>query len=196
VAVVVAAVLVGLVAGCSPSEPVAESPGPVVSEKQSPSPTPTPTPTPTPAGPVKPVRPADMDRTDEVGAAAAAVYFLELYPYVMATQDISEWEALSYTDLCEFCVKVVADVAENRATGNTYSGGDVSVEVTKTYPIDSLLGAYPVDIRLSQAASTTVDVSGVETSRTEAVSGPLRVELLHDGSSWLLLEVSTNMPTS
>ncbi|RXR26092.1 hypothetical protein EQW78_00005 [Oerskovia turbata] len=185
-------VLVGVVAGCSSAGPVVESPVPVVSEEPSPSPTPTPTST----GPVKPERPADMDRTDEVGAAAAATYFLELYPYVMATQDMAEWNAISYADLCEFCVKVASDVEEFRSTGSSYTGGEVSVEVTKTYPIDTLLGAYPVDVRLAQAESTVTDPSGTAVDRTEATAGPLRVELIHNGATWLLLEVSTNMPTS
>ncbi|MFJ2297593.1 DUF6318 family protein [Oerskovia paurometabola] len=169
-----------------------ESPAPVVSEE----PSPTPTPTPTSTGPVKPERPADMDRTDEVGAAAAATYFLELYPYVMATQDTAEWNAISYLELCEFCVKVASDVEEYRSAGSSYTGGEVSVEVTKTYPIDTLLGAYPVDVRLAQAESAVTDPSGRAVDRTEAAAGPLRVELIHNGAMWLLLEVSTNMPTS
>ncbi|MBM7477887.1 DUF6318 family protein [Oerskovia jenensis] len=188
------AVLAGLVVGCSSPDPVIESPAPVVSEE--PSPTPNPTPTPTPTGPVKPERPADMDRTDEVGAAAAATYFLELYPYVMATGDLTEWDAISYVDLCEFCVKVASDVEEYRSAGSFYTGGEVSVEVTKTYPMDTLLGAYPVDVRLAQAESAVTDANGRAVDRTEATAGPLRVELIHNGAAWLLLEVSTNMPTS
>ncbi|MFF3065974.1 DUF6318 family protein [Oerskovia sp. NPDC057915] len=186
------AVLAGVVVGCSPAGPVVESPAPVVSEEVGPSPSPTPTPT----GPVKPERPADMDRTDEVGAAAAATYFLELYPYVMATGDLTEWDAISYVDLCEFCVKVASDVEAYRSAGSSYTGGEVSVEVTKTYPIDTLLGAYPVDVRLAQASSVVTDSGGRTVDRTEPTAGPLRVELIHNGATWLLLEVSTNMPTS
>ncbi|MHA7134216.1 DUF6318 family protein [Oerskovia turbata] len=183
------ALVVGVVVGCSSPEPVVESPPPVVEA-------PSPTPTPTAVGPVKPERPADMARTDEVGAAAAAVYFLELYPYVMATGDLAEWDAISFVDRCEFCVKVSSDVEGQKAVGGTYRGGEVSVEVTKTYPIDTLLGAYPVDVRLSQAASTITDASGTEVSATNQTAGALRVEVLHDATSWRLLEVSTNMPTS
>lgn len=187
---VVGVLLVGLLAGCSSGAPVVEPSLPVVS--QAPSPVPSPSPT----GPVKPERPADMERTDEVGAAAAAVYFLELYPYVMATGDLEEWDAISYVDLCEFCVKVVSDVADFQSAGSSYTGGEVTVEVTKTYPVDTLLGAYPLDVKLTQAASTVKDPSGVIVDSTEAASAPLRVELIHDGTSWLLLEISTNMPTS
>jgi hypothetical protein len=187
------ALVVGMgvvLSGCSTPAPEVEKTPPVVS--QAPSPTPTPTPT----GPVKPERPADMDRTDEVGAAAAATYFLELYPYVMATGEVAEWDELSLTDLCEFCVKVSADVAAYQAAGSTYVGGGVDVTVTKTYPIDTLLGAYPVDVMLRQASSHIADMSGAKIETTESASGPLRVEVMHDGSDWLLLEVSTDMPTS
>lgn len=178
--------------GCSTAAPEVEKTPSVVSE----APSPTSTPTPTPTGPVKPERPADMDRTDEVGAAAAATYFLELYPYVMATGDLEEWERISLVDLCEFCVKVSADVASQQAARTTYSGGDVEVDVTKTYPLDTLLGAFPVDVVLSQDASVIADEGGNVVDSSESASGPLRVEVMNDGVAWLLLEVSTNMPTS
>lgn len=176
--------------GCSTAVPEVEKTPSVVSQ------VPSPTPTPVPTGPVKPERPADMDRTDEVGAAAAATYFLELYPYVMATGDLEEWVRVSLVDLCEFCVKVSADVASQQAAGTTYSGGDVEVDVTKTYPLDTLLGAYPVDVLLSQDASVIAGEDGTAIESSASVSGPLRVEVMYDGDAWLLLEVSTNMPTS
>ena len=37
-----------------------------------------------------PEPPAELERTDEVGAAAAAEYFLELYPYVLQTGDVED----------------------------------------------------------------------------------------------------------
>ncbi len=56
-----------------------------------------------------PERPAEMDRADEVGADAAAQYFLELYLYAYLTGDLTEWNAMSLEE-CEFCASVASDV--------------------------------------------------------------------------------------
>ena len=186
----VGAVLVGVVTGCSSADPAVESPAPVVSEE--PSPTPAPTPAPTPTGPVKPERPADMDRTDEVGAAAAAVYFLELYPYVMATGDLAEWDAMTWAELCGFCTASRERQVQRAAASETYEGGEVSVDVTQTFPLDTLIGGYPLDVRLDQAEAVIRDASGTEKDRQERFSGILRVEMLHDGSSWRVLTVGSD----
>ncbi|MFF3064475.1 DUF6318 family protein [Oerskovia sp. NPDC057915] len=190
----VGAVLAGVVVGCSPAGPVVESPAPVVSEEVGPSPSLTPTPTPT--GPVKPERPADMDRTDEVGAAAAATYFLELYPYVMATGDLTEWDAMTWAELCGFCTAVRDQAQEISRDGSSYVGGAVDAEVIKTYALDDLVGGYPLDVQVAIASAVLLDSSGVELDRQEAQSDPYRVELMHDGTTWRLLTVSTEMPVS
>ncbi|GAA3209660.1 hypothetical protein GCM10010488_03960 [Oerskovia jenensis] len=166
----------------------------MVSEE--PSPTPNPTPTPTPTGPVKPERPADMDRTDEVGAAAAATYFLELYPYVMATGDLTEWEQVSLRETCEFCSAVLDHVAGYVSAGNQYLGGAVTVEVLEVYPLDTLYAGYPVDVRVQQASSTVVSPTGAVLEETAAEDSVLRAELIHDGEKWRLAGVSTDVTAS
>ncbi|RXR27938.1 hypothetical protein EQW78_04655 [Oerskovia turbata] len=180
-------VLVGVVAGCSSAEPVVESPVPVVSEEPSPSPSPTPAAT----GPVKPERPADMDRTDEVGAAAAATYFLELYPYVMATGDLTEWDAMTWAELCSFCTASRDRQLQRAAASETYEGGEVKVDVEQSFPLDTLIGGYPLDIRLEQAEAIIRDAAGAEKDRQEGFTGTFRVEMLHDGTNWRVLTVGT-----
>ncbi len=91
-AVPIALVAALLLGGCTGGDPE-PSPGPEVSEAVEPSPTPTPTPTQQPV--VAPEPPADLARTDEIGAAAAAEYFSRLYSYTMQTGDVDEWEAMS-----------------------------------------------------------------------------------------------------
>ncbi|WP_246857937.1 DUF6318 family protein [Oerskovia sp. KBS0722] len=185
------AVLASLVAGCSSTDPVIESPAPVVSEEPSPTPDPNPTPTPTPAGPVKPERPADMDRTDQVGAAAAATYFLELYPYVMATGDLTEWDAMTWAELCSFCTASRDRQLQRAAASETYEGGQVSVDVEQSFPLDTLIGGYPLDIRLEQAEAVIRDAAGAEKERQGGFTGTFRVEMLHDGTNWRVLTVGT-----
>src|SRR5665647_2376865 len=90
-----ALIVVGLTAaGCTPDPGSTPSTSP--SAVVSPTVTPTPTSTPTPDASVKPERPEAMDQADSAGAEAAAVYFLNLYAYVYATNDLAEWRALSH----------------------------------------------------------------------------------------------------
>lgn len=178
--------------GCSAPAPEGDETPSVVSE----APSPTPSPTPTPTGPVKPERPADMDRTDEVGAAAAATYFLELYPYVMATGDLEEWGQVSMTESCELCIAVMEHVADYESTGNQYVGGAVSVEIIRTYALDTLYGGYPVDVRLVQEGSSVISPDGAVIEDEPAEDSKLRVELIHDGESWRLAGVSNDVQGS
>lgn len=178
--------------GCSTPAPEVEKTPSVVSE----APSPTSTPTPVPTGPVKPERPADMDRTDEVGAAAAATYFLELYPYVMATGDLEEWERVSMTESCELCTAVMEHVADYETTGNQYVGGAVSVEIIRTYALDTLYGGYPVDVRLVQEGASVISPDGAVIEDEPAEDSKLRVELIHDGESWRLAGVSNDVQGS
>jgi hypothetical protein len=182
----VAVMLLTATAGCSSSN-VAE-PTPVVRDR----PTPSPTPTPAPQAPVKPERPADMERTDEVGAAAAAVYFLELYPYVMATGDLVEWDAMTWAELCSFCTVTRQQAQEISTAGSDYVGGAIEAEVLKTYALDDLVGGYPLDVQVTIERAVLLDPSGVEVDRQEAQSAPYRVEVLHDGKSWRVLTVSND----
>src|SRR5665647_3280455 len=111
------------VAGCS------GDPGPTPTVTEEPSPSPTPTPTPTPDASVKPERPAAMDVADSAGAEAAAVYFLELFPYVFATNDLTEWRPLSHPE-CIFCADVIRQVEEQAAIGVHTVGGLITVSET------------------------------------------------------------------
>lgn len=50
------------------------------------------------------------------GAAAAAEYFLNLYPYVYATGDLDAWQNMSDDD-CEFCNSVINNATELHDAG-------------------------------------------------------------------------------
>ncbi|HEV6951953.1 MAG TPA: DUF6318 family protein, partial [Promicromonospora sp.] len=80
-----------------------------------------------PSVPTKPTRPEAMDRDDAEGAAAAAVYFIELYPYVMATGDTAEFEAMSHR-ACGFCSGVLNDLARVQDNAQRYEGGAATGE--------------------------------------------------------------------
>lgn len=64
-----------------------------------------------------PVRPPGMDDNTPDGAMASARYFVSLYPYVYATGDLTDWRAMSQTDICNFCNSVIDNVTELHGRG-------------------------------------------------------------------------------
>lgn len=154
------------------------------------SPSETPEPTPTETGPVKPERPAAMERDDAEGAAAAAEYFLELYPYVMATGDTTEWDAMTWDETCGFCSSVSTDAQAIAESGHTFSGGDVTAELEKLWPLDELIGGYPVDINATMLDGQVIDGVGNVIREVEGFDGVMEVGLLHDQAGWRVLAVS------
>jgi Family of unknown function (DUF6318) len=152
------ALAVGVVAGCSGG---GAKPGPSATTASS-APTaslsPTPTSSPTPDASIKPVRPAAMDQVSAAGAEAVAVYFLNLYPYVYASNDLTEWKALSHAD-CVFCASVTSHVGEQVAAGTRSEGGLVTISTVRSTVINP--GRWwSVDVELTQATSSTVDGTG------------------------------------
>ncbi|MBU4335786.1 MAG: hypothetical protein KJ548_04360, partial [Actinobacteria bacterium] len=76
-----------------------------------------------PAPMASPARPDEWRGTGEIGAQAAAVWFVrDLYSYVVETNDLTDWQALSEPD-CEFCQSVVDDVGKGVQTGTVLRQG-------------------------------------------------------------------------
>lgn len=184
-----AAVLVALLStlgACAGGTPVAEPSGDVTTTAE-PTPAFTPTTEPSPTSAPAPVRPAAMDSTDGKGAAAAAQYFLGLYPYMMRTGDTSEWDAMSWSE-CTFCNNSMADAAKMREGSATFEGGEVTTTVIEIYKRDDLVGGYPLDIELSLADAYGLDSSG-RSWTLPAKTAPVRVEMIHGGTGWIVLNV-------
>lgn len=137
----------------------------------------------------KPERPEAMSRDDAEGAAAAAVYFLELYPYIMATGDTTEWDAMSF-ETCDSCARLREQAAEIKAKGETFSGGETTVSVTETYSRDDLTGIYPLDATISQEKQRTVDRSGNETWTLPAETSHSRIEVGRNSDAWVIVAVA------
>ncbi|MFJ3402717.1 DUF6318 family protein [Promicromonospora sp. NPDC090134] len=167
----------------SPSEPDVSSPAPTG------VPTPAASASPSPSSPVKPVRPEAMKRTDAEGAAAAAEYFIELYPYVMATGDTEEFEAMSHR-ACGFCSDALEQAKRIKEHGYTYAGGDATLEVTETYVRDDVTGIYPLDTEISQKSSQISDSNGKEVHSTVDKISESRVEMGIRGGSWVVVTVA------
>ena len=86
------AVAAVLLAGCGGSPPAPKQTfatyTPTVTQSA------TPTPEPNAESVVEPARPAEMERSDQTGAAAAATHFMLLFEYVLMTGDHEEWDRI------------------------------------------------------------------------------------------------------
>lgn len=108
------------------------------------------------------------------GAAAAASYLMQLYPYVLATGDLSEWDALS-ADTCDFCVNTRDEVERLRSAGLRSLGG-----VTIRSAVGKDLGAngwHTATLDVEIAPSQDLDATGSVVATTDGGSYRLDVAL-------------------
>jgi hypothetical protein len=184
-----AVVAVGwLAAGCTGGG--GPGPSPSVEEPVVPAPSETPKPTPTETGPVKPERPAAMERDDAEGAAAAAEYFLELYPYVMATGDTVEWDAMTWAETCGFCTGVRDTALEIRSAGDFYSGSDTTVDSAEAGEVDTLTGGRAVIVDVVQGPHIRTASDGEVITEGGEVAARLHVDVLFTQGQWYIVGAS------
>ena len=158
---------------------------------------PTPEPTPTVASPspsaseaqvVKPERPEAMDRDDAEGGAAAAAYFISLYPYIMASSDTTEFESMSHV-ACGFCIDALEQARSIKERGELWHGGEITSALTEIYPRDELTGIFPYDFEVRQTAVRITARTGGEVFVHEPVSDDYRVEMGLQGGEWVVVGI-------
>ena len=178
-------VAAGLVlSGCTGSPDADADPSPPAEPTSA-----SPSASPSSSGPAKPERPDAMKRKDAKGAAAAAEYFLSLYSYTKVTGDTEEWDAMSHR-ACAFCRTAMEHANEISSNGDTYTGGELSMEVTQTYMKDDLTGIYPLDIDLTQAPFQVFNTDGELIESSEGESLDRRVEVGRKDSAWIVVTVA------
>lgn len=164
-------------------------PDPEASASSADEPTPVASASPSPTAPAKPERPEAMNRKDAEGAAAAAEYFIELYPYVMATGDIEEFESMSHR-ACGFCEDALEQARAIDESAWVYTGGESSVSVTQIYLRDGVTGIFPIDVEISQKSSRVEDRGGEEIYSVESKAFDRRVEVGRRGGEWVVVTVA------
>ncbi len=146
-------------------------------------------PTPAPSSSAPPERPAAMERRDVEGAIAAAQYFLELYPYVYNTGDLTEWRAMSHPD-CVFCASVVKNVEELHAAGGYETGGGFqfeSVSAQEPLPDNEFFG---VDLAAIQAPGSRHDSAGRVVDAGPRTRLAIFTALQDSGPGWVMRAVT------
>jgi hypothetical protein len=175
-----------VLAGCSGDpEP---TPSPSVS-RVSPSPTPTPTPTPTPEEAVKPAQPPAMEVPDATGAEATAAYFLLLFPYVYATNDLVDWRLLSHPE-CVYCAGVIQEVEAQAAVGVHSVGGLITVAATTTSAEVEPGRRWSVVAEIVQHPSRDLDATGRVVAEVPEKSFHMELDVIFENQEWVIREVS------
>ncbi len=135
-----------------------------------------------------PERPAAMEEETVEGAIAAAKYFMELYPYIYATGDLTEWDALS-DEGCGFCANVGEQVRDLYSSGGYATG--VSTEVyTDNGGGPYSDGVYIVDLGVRFHESTFVDGDGSQTEYAAEDRPEFSISLDWRDESWVILGVN------
>ncbi len=117
-----------------------------------------------------------------------ATYFMEMYPHVLATGDVDEWQRLSAVD-CVFCHAVVADLDALADQGHHREGGAVTVGYS-VVSAGAEAGSYSVGLSMNEAPARVVDSHGEAIGDwTEPQSYVASVLLVHDGASWAIQAV-------
>ena len=127
-----------------------------------------------------------MTRTDEVGAVAAATYFMDLFRYVLRTGDHVEWDRIGIED-CNFCTGTRARVERVYGSGGRIEGGDMTLGDAEVLGFDDALGVYAVSVPSVFASGTERDSAGNVLATYEAVDGMLVVEVIYSTAGWTLV---------
>jgi hypothetical protein len=169
-------VVLAVVLGACTGEPSVTDPVPVASAS---SPVASASPTPSQAA-TAPAWDATMDQVTVDGALAVGKYFLELFTYVSATGDTTEWDRLS-DPACGYC----ADVSEHAPANVSDALGFVSTVEPS--------GAREVEVGAYYSADYTVT-----DTYEDGVSSTYRanVAVLWDGSAWHVAGVQIDDATA
>jgi hypothetical protein len=145
------------------------------------------TPAPTmPTAVPSPTPPPEMAQDDEVGAVAAATYFLDLYTYTESTQDTGPWEAMSHDD-CVFCQSVLDDVARTRSAGQVVHATTMDVQTGSRTMLNPL--AYSIELDVTSGPDSLWTSDGRMLQEGSRAHGRMTVVVVYHATEWLVREV-------
>ena len=131
-----------------------------------------------------PTPPAEMARDDEVGAVAAAVYFMtELYTYTVNAADTEPWLAMSGPD-CSFCSNIADSVTRMHSAGEW---AEVAPMVANSPRFEeSEPGHYTVAFAFTTGTDLVFSPDGTVKSSTAPVSAQAAFRVLREGDGWVI----------
>ncbi|MDO4244129.1 MAG: DUF6318 family protein [Actinomyces sp.] len=135
----------------------------------------------------EPGRLEGMDEQSPAGAAAAAAYFLTLYPYVYTTGDLTTWEDMSEDD-CIFCNSVITNVTELHAGGGWADMWSQEIIILSygTDPADP--NRLVIELRLTAPEHTTHRDRPSRSIIVDAQDTTLLIQVYWQGDRWIIEE--------
>ena len=134
----------------------------------------------------KPERPAGMDELSPEGLRLAGEYFISLYPYVYATGDLSDWQAMSTPD-CGFCNNVITNVTDLHDAGGWSDPWQQEVVAERYGVSDEDPNVWAVIFHYSHPESLDHDGSG-GTSPVDAEDVTFALQMRWTGQTWIAEE--------
>ena len=139
-----------------------------------------------------PEKPAKMSENSPEGAVAAAEYFVSLYPYVYATGDLTEWDAMS-EDGCVFCGSVHDNVTELHESGGWADpwSQTVTADSYGNDPDNDARFVVPIKVESVPGLVHTGADSRTPTSSATTRTESIKVQLIWTDDSWIVEEAQT-----
>ncbi|WP_136313320.1 DUF6318 family protein [Actinomyces procaprae] len=122
------------------------------------------------------------------GAADAATYFLNLYPYVHATGDLDAWKNMSEDD-CEFCNRVIANATARHDSGGWADPWEQEIVPLEWWTDQEDPNRYVVRTQVASEAHTGHSIDG-ELTTVDASESVFLVQIRWNDSDWLVEEVA------
>ena len=132
-----------------------------------------------------------MSQVDTETAEAVAVYFVQLFPYVYATGDLTDWNLLSDPE-CIHCASVRTGVEEMFAAGNHSEGGLFSIQDVTTVQVSS--DWWHVALTMVQEPSVTVNAAGTVVEEfPDRKEFQVDIAVIDAAGQWLIRELEHNV---
>ncbi|QHO90738.1 hypothetical protein CWT12_04495 [Actinomyces sp. 432] len=122
------------------------------------------------------------------GAAQAATYFLNLYPYVHATGDLDAWKKMS-DDNCEFCAKVITNATARHESGGWADPWEQEITPLEWWTDQDDPNRYVVRAQVASEAHTGRSANG-DVTTVESSDSIFLVQLRWVDNDWLIEEVA------
>ena len=127
---------------------------------------------------------------DAIGVdEAVATYFLQLFPYIFASGDLTDWKALSHPE-CVYCASVLSGAEKMSAAGNRSEGGLVTVSEVRSTVINP--GRWwLVTLTMLEQPSVTVDTAGKLVEKfPETKTYKSEIAVVWESERWLVRAVT------
>ncbi|MDU0348789.1 DUF6318 family protein [Actinomyces sp. MRS3W] len=194
-AAVLAACLTLLTAGCSGNgnttgTPTATAAGGTPTVSTSPTPSASQTPSLSPEDAAARATALAMEPPDSYtpeftpdGAANAATYFLNLFPYMYATGDLDAWKDMSEDD-CEFCNNALDDAAELHDAGGWADPWEQEITPLEWWTDEADPNRYVVRVNVVSQAHSEHPGGDTPSRTVEKSEGALLIQMYWEDRDW------------